>query len=157
VSGEGTERTIFEAAGGERAMLALARAWHERCLADPVASHPFSHPGQHPQHVERLAAYWAEALGGPAVYSERMGDHSYVLHMHSGKGEHEDLDRRVERCFELAVDDAGFPQDERLRSTLTEWFRWANGGMAVYPRSADEVPSGLGFPRWSWDGPVLAP
>ena len=50
--------TLFEFAGGEAALLALARAHHERCLADPELNHPFSHPGQHPQHVERLAAYW---------------------------------------------------------------------------------------------------
>jgi hemoglobin len=27
-------------------------------------------PDQHPQHVERLAAYWAEVMGGPPRYSE---------------------------------------------------------------------------------------
>ena len=48
--------TLFEFAGGEPAFLALAAAHHARCLADPELSHPFSHPDQHPQHVERLAA-----------------------------------------------------------------------------------------------------
>ena len=57
-------QTIYEAAGGDQAFLNLAHAWHERCLADSVVSHAFSH-GYHPQHTERLAAYWAEALGGP--------------------------------------------------------------------------------------------
>ena len=47
--------TLFEFAGGERAFLALAEAHHARCLADPELNHPFSHPDQHPQHVERLA------------------------------------------------------------------------------------------------------
>jgi hemoglobin len=49
-------QTIFEAAGGEQAFLDLAHAWHERCLADEVVSHAFSH-GYNPQHTERLAAY----------------------------------------------------------------------------------------------------
>ncbi len=39
-------------------------AWHDRVMADEIVSHAFSH-GFHPQHTERLAAYWAEALGGP--------------------------------------------------------------------------------------------
>ncbi len=150
------ERTVFEAAGGGQAFLDLARAWHQRCLQDPVVSHAFSHPGQHPHHVERLAAYWAEALGGPTVYSETMGDHSHVLRLHSGNGEHEDMDTRAQKCFALALDDAGLPHDQRLRSTLTDWFRWATTAMAAYPRSADEVPSALSLPRWSWDGPVEA-
>jgi hypothetical protein len=48
-------QTIYEAAGGRQAFLNLARAWHARCLADPVVSHAFSH-GYHPQHSQRLAA-----------------------------------------------------------------------------------------------------
>jgi hemoglobin len=39
-------------------------------MADDVVGHAFSH-GFHPQHVERLAAYWAEALGGPGLGSSR--------------------------------------------------------------------------------------
>lgn len=34
------------------------------CLQDPELNHPLSHPDQHPQHVERLAAYRAEVTGG---------------------------------------------------------------------------------------------
>jgi hemoglobin len=70
--------SLFEFAGGESAFLALATAHHARCLADPELNHPFSHPDQHPQHVERLAAYWAEVLGGPPAYSKNCGDHSGV-------------------------------------------------------------------------------
>ncbi len=42
-------------------------------MADEIVSHAFSH-GVHPQHTGRLAAYWAEALGGPAIYSGAHGD-----------------------------------------------------------------------------------
>jgi hemoglobin len=62
-------QTIYEVAGGRQAFLDLAHAWHARCLADPIVSHAFSH-GYHPQHSERLGAYWAEALGGPPDYTE---------------------------------------------------------------------------------------
>jgi len=55
--------TIYEAAGGFDGLLRLAHAWHARVLEDEVVSHAFSH-GFHPQHTERLAAYWAEALVG---------------------------------------------------------------------------------------------
>ena len=59
------EPTLYEFAGGEKAFPPFAAALHERCLADPELNHPFSHPGQNPQHVERLAAYLAEVMGGP--------------------------------------------------------------------------------------------
>jgi hemoglobin len=66
-------QSVYEAAGGSVGLLRLARAWHERVMADEVVSHAFSH-GFHPKHDERLAAYWAEALGGPAAYSAAYGD-----------------------------------------------------------------------------------
>ena len=97
--------TIYEAAGGRQGFINLARAWHARCLADPVVSHAFSH-GYHPQHTERLAAYWAEALGGPTDYTESMGDESRVVRMHSGNGEHVEMDERAQICFAQALDDA---------------------------------------------------
>jgi hemoglobin len=48
----------------------LAHAWHEHVIGDEIVNHAFSH-GFHPQHTERLAAYWGEAWGGPPLYSER--------------------------------------------------------------------------------------
>jgi hemoglobin len=152
--------TIYEAAGGRQAFLDLAHAWHARCLADPVVSHAFSH-GYHPQHSERLAAYWAEALGGPRDYTASMGDESSVVRLHSGNGgPHDEMDERAQVCFAQALDDAGLPADPRLRATLVAYFRWATTRMSTYPRSADDVPAGLALARWSWDGPVsdtLAP
>ena len=145
-------QTIYEAAGGRQAFLRLAHAWHERCLADTVVSHAFSH-GFHPQHSERLAAYWAEALGGSAEYTQSMGDESGVVRIHSGNGEHVEMDERAETCFAQALDDAGLPDEPRLRSTLKAYFHWTTQAMAAFPKSAEDVPAGLPPARWSWDGP----
>lgn len=49
------------------------------------AEPPVPHPG-HPQHVERLASYWAEVFGGPPVYSQSCGGHSAMLGIHAGQG-----------------------------------------------------------------------
>ena len=57
-------QSVYEAAGGSEGLLRLASAWHGRVMSDEMVSHAFSH-GFHPQHSEHLAAYWAEALGGP--------------------------------------------------------------------------------------------
>ena len=145
-------QTIYEATGGKRALLDLAHAWHARCLADPIVSHPFSHE-YHPQHTERLAAYWAEALGGPQDYTESMGDESHVIRIHAGNGEHREMDERAQVCFAQALDDAAIPDDPRLRDTLKAFFGWATVRMASYSESADTVPEGLAMARWSWDGP----
>jgi len=145
-------RTVFEAAGGINGLRRLAEAWHHRVMADDVVSHAFSH-GLHPQHVERLAAYWAEALGGPATYSDSYGDETTVVKMHSGNGKHDEMDRRAIACFDRALVDVGLADDAALRRTLHDYFAWATTTtMARYHESVDEVPSGLSIPRWSWGG-----
>ena len=144
-------RTVFEAAGGDEGLRRLADAWHRRVMADEVVSHAFSH-GFHPQHIERLAAYWAEALGGPSTYSDSYGDETTVVRMHSGNGEHDEMDRRAIACFDQALVDVGLAEDSELRQALHDYFAWATTTMSRYPKSADAVPSGLSIPRWSWDG-----
>jgi hemoglobin len=144
--------TLFEFAGGQPAFLALARAHHARCLADPELNHPFSHDDQHPQHVERLAAYWAEVLGGPAAYSEACGDESGVLQMHAGNGDMTDLGERFVRCFVGALDDAGLPDDPSFRAAITEYMRWAVDNVLAYSPVGTVVASGVPMPHWGWDG-----
>lgn len=147
--------SVFEAAGGADGMLRLAHAWHERVLVDPVVSHAFSH-GFHPDHTARLAAYWSEALGGPAAYSGTHGDESAVVRMHSGNGPHEEMDRRAIACFDDALTDVGI-LDDPLRRTLHDYFAWSTThSLTRYHRSKDDVPEGLAVPRWSWDGLVTS-
>jgi hemoglobin len=145
--------TLFEFAGGEPAFLALAAAHHERCLEDPELNHPFSHPDQHPQHVERLAAYWAEVLGGPPRYSQSCGDQSAVLQMHAGNGDLTDLGGRFVACFVRALDDAGLPADAEFRACLRAYMEWAVGEVLAYPDADAVVPVGAAMPRWGWNGP----
>jgi hemoglobin len=147
-------RSVYEAAGGADFFHSLAAAWHERVLADEVVSHAFSH-GFDPDHTHRLAAYWAEALGGPTEYSDSMADESTVVRMHSGKGVHEEMDQLAIESFDLALADVGIPQNGQLWHVLHDYFAWATTTtMAKYHESADDVPAGLSIPHWSWDGLV---
>ena len=146
-------QSVYAAAGGDEGVLRLATAWHRLVLADEVVSHAFSH-GFHPEHTARLAAYWAEAWGGPATYSQMYGDETTVVRMHSGNGVHEEMDRRAIACFDRALDETGLTA-EPLRRVLHDYFAWATTtSMGGYPASADDVPGGLAIPRWSWDGLV---
>jgi len=143
--------SVYAAAGGSAGLLRLAEAWHARVLADEIVSHAFSH-GYHPQHSERLAAYWGEALGGPAAFSQSYGDETSVVRIHSGNGPHDEMDRRAVACFDQALDDTGLTA-EPLRQVLHDYFAWAaTTTMARYHDSADDVPVDLAIPHWSWDG-----
>jgi hemoglobin len=133
----GEVQSVYEAAGGSTGLLRLAGAWHLRVMADEIVSHAFSH-GFHPQHNERLAAYWAETS---------------VVRIHSGNGRHEEMDRRAIACFDQAMQDAGLEAAGPLRQVLHDYFAWAaTTTMSQHHESADEVPEGMSIPRWSWDG-----
>jgi hemoglobin len=146
-------RTPYDAAGGLDGLTRLAAAWHERVMADEVVGHAFGH-GYADDHTERLAAYWAEALGGPGLYSQRYGDETSVVRLHSGNGEHPEMNRRAVACFDAALDDVGLTEPDLAR-TLHDYFAWATWTtMDRYHSSADDVPDDLPIPHWSWDGLV---
>ena len=126
--------------GGFDAILALTRRWHELCLEDPEAAHPFEHE-LHPQHDERLAAYLAEAFGGPKLYSAGYGDESSMQRIHAGNGVHIDLDEACLTQFDKALNDIGItgPAAEMASS----YFRRATEAQRAWANT--EVPDGLPF------------
>ncbi len=144
--------TLYEAAGGQEGLLALARAHHARCLADDNLNHPFSKEDGHPQHLERLAAYWGEVLGGPTTYSETMLDETSLERMHAGNGDMSEAARRFVDCFVGAIDDVGMPDDPAFRAAMRAYMEWATGRFIAYPDDPTDVPEGLAVPRWGWDG-----
>jgi hemoglobin len=145
-------QSVYEAAGGSEGLLRLAETWHKRVMADELVSHAFS-AGFRPDHGQRLAAYWAEALGGPASYSGSYGDETSVVRIHSGNGEHPEMDQRAIACFDQAMADIGIDPAGPLGQVLHDYFAWATTtAMARYHGSADDVPEGMSISRWSWDG-----
>lgn len=143
--------TLYESLGGFDTLLALCRRWHELCLADPVAAHPFEHR-LHPQHDERLAAYLAEVTGGPKLYTAGYGDESSMQRLHAGNGEHAELDERCLALFENALAEMGVPKAPAAR--LAAHFRRATEEQRRYAASASQVPADLPLPEW--DGAGLA-
>jgi hemoglobin len=146
-----TRPSIYTFAGGEPAFLALAAAHHQRCLDDPVLNHPFSHPGN-PEHIKRLADYWAEVFGGPKRYSESFGGHSSMLGIHAGQGADEDLGARFVACFAQAADDAGLPDDLDFRAALRAYMEWAVGEVLSISPPGEQAPADLPVPHWGWNG-----
>jgi hemoglobin len=117
-----------------------------------VLNHPFSH-GVNPEHIERLAAYWAEVFGGPTRFSESYGGHSAMLRLHAGTGADEEFGPRFVACFMQALDDAGLPADPEFRARLRSYMEWAVGEVLSYSPRGAQVRVGLPVPRWSWNGP----
>lgn len=132
--------SLYDQLGGFDRILALTKRWHELCLADPMASHPFDQ-NLHPYHDERLAAYLAEAFGGPALYSAGYGTETSMQKIHAGNGEHIELDEACLRAFEKALEDLSFPAESAKAAYA--YFRKATEAQRQYSTSPDQVPEGL--------------
>src|SRR4029079_19275139 len=139
-----------EAPGGVAVAEPRPAAHPARCLADPVLEHPFSHT-TNPDHVRRLAAYWAEVLGGPADYSAVASQRS-LLRIHGSNGAEDELGARFLDCFVAALDDADIPADLTLRTALHDYMAWAVGEFMAYAPYGTRVPADVVVPHWSWDG-----
>ena len=134
--------SLYEDVGGYDKVLALTKRWHELCLQDPVAAHPFEH-GLHPRHDERLAAYLAEAFGGPALYTAGYGDESSVQRIHACNGVHLELDEACLACFDDALRDVGITGDPAAR--MAAYFRRATEAQNAWAAKDAAVPDGLPF------------
>jgi hemoglobin len=143
-----SEASIYEYVGGEPAFHALAHALHERCVADPLLNHPFSGPGLKPDHLDRLALYLGEVFGGPAIYSELYGGESTMQALHAGNGIPAEMGEAFVACFVLAMDDAGFPDDPRLRASMRAFMESAVAGLDAYNAKGSMVPDDLPMPHW---------
>ena len=142
--------SLYAYAGGEVAMLKLAAAHHQRCLDDPILGHPFERM-TNPGHVEALANYWGEVLGGPAHFS-RSSSQSAMQRLHAGNDAASELSQRFLQCFLAALDDAGLPPNPEFRAALRAYMEWALEDFDVYNPSDSHVPEDLVLPHWGWDG-----
>ena len=142
---------MYEAVGGEAGFMALVQAHHQRCVEDEELNHMFGREGD-PEHLQHLAAYLAEVFGGPPLYSQTHGGHSFMLNLHAHHGMTDDLGSRFVACWVQAADDAGLPEDPELRSTLRAYMERAVAEVYLYNAPDSTVAAELPMPHWSWDG-----
>jgi len=134
--------SLYHAMGGFDPILRLCIRWHELCLANPAAAHPFEHE-LHPHHDIRLAAYLSEAFGGPALYSAGYGDESHVQRLHACNGEHRELDEACLTEFDRALAEVGITGE--AAAGASQYFRRATEQQRAYSRSDADVPADLPF------------
>lgn len=134
--------SLYDEVGGFDRILALCKAWQARLRQDELAWHPFSH-GTHPNHDERLAAYLAQAFGGPPLYTAGYGDETSVQRLHACNGEHIELDEACLKAFDLAVADIGLTGEPARR--VSAYFRRATEEQRQWAAPGKQVPDGLPF------------
>lgn len=142
MSTQPTQPTLYDDLGGFDVLLAICVRWHELCVADPLAAHPFERPLHH-RHDERLAAYLAEATGGPPLYTAGYGDQYRVSRLHAGNGPAHELVGRCCDLFDVALRELDLAPAPAER--LSAYFRAATDRLEAYPESAADVPRTVPF------------
>ena len=112
-----TPPTLYEWIGGSGAIEGLFRTFYERVQRDPILHPVFAQmPGEHSQTV---AAFVAEVLGGPKLYSGD-GKHSHATMIAKHLGRHltqQQRQRWVALLLETA-DELKLPDDPEFRSEI---------------------------------------
>ena len=115
--------TLYEWAGGAPGVEALIDAFYDRVEGDELLS-PFFPGGVSTEHRQHVAAWWSEAFGGPAAYTEKLGGYDRMLAKHRDLGITPEQRFRFASLLSLAADDAGLPDDPEFRSALIAYLEW---------------------------------
>ena len=141
--------TLYEWAGGGRALRRLIDAFYDRVENDELVSRYFP-GGVHETHRDHVAAWWSEVLGGPARYTDELGGYEHMV------ARHRDLDitgearHRFVSLMSLAADDAALPADPEFRSALLAYAEWGSRLALQNSQPGADVAGHAPVPRWGW-------
>jgi hemoglobin len=143
------EISLYEFAGGEKALHRLEEIFYAKVLADPVLKAQFTE--RRPHHVEHLTWFTAESFGGPDRFTRELGfEHIIDAHRHL-KITDEQRERFVKLYME-SLDEANLPDDARFREAVQSHIEF--GARVAQQNSWAETEAELHpirkVPRWRW-------
>jgi CDGSH-type Zn-finger protein/truncated hemoglobin YjbI len=147
--------TLFEWAGGLPALRRMVDLFFERYVPeDPLLAPMFG--GAPADHPERVTAWLAEVLGGPAGYRGTFGDYARFFESHADLGvSEEQLTRWVDLLLRSARE-TGLGTDPDLYAAFTSYIQWEARRVLDASKPDAETPTDVHSPRWAW-GPAGPP
>jgi CDGSH-type Zn-finger protein/truncated hemoglobin YjbI len=135
------EPALLEWAGGLPALTRMSRLLYEKHIpADPLLAPVFA--DMPPDQPQRLAAWLAAALGGPAATGQS-GDPRQAVGFTSGEfGEQQRARWAV--LVTTAADETGLPADPGFRAAFSSCADWMSRAALAQPGTDEPVP------RWDW-------
>ena len=146
----GAVPTLYEWAGGAEAIGRLFDAFYAKVPGDELLAPLFRDMGA--EHVRNVAAWLGEVLGGPKVYSERLGGHARMAGRHAGRAITQEQRRRWMGLLLETADEVGLPDDPEFRASLVGYLEWGTRMAVVLSQpgvEAYEEP----VPVWDWVRP----
>lgn len=143
--------TLYEWAGGARALQRLFTLFYARVPAEPLLRDVFAQ--MEPGHAAHVAAFVGEVLGGPRAYSEGRGGHPHMVRKHLGRLLTERQRRRWMELLLDCADEAGLPTDPEFRSALVAYLEWGSRLAVLNSGPGATVDEAAPMPRWGWGVP----
>jgi hemoglobin len=142
--------TIFEHAGGQEALRHFIEAFYRSVLSDPLLQQLFG--AGRPHHVEHLAAFDAEAFGGPDTFTRETGGFARLIDAHLGLNIAEEQRRRFVELYLAAADATGLPDDVRFREALRSHVEFGSqvAMQNSHAHTDDELHPLREVPLWRW-------
>jgi hemoglobin len=146
--------TLYEWIGGLPALERLTARFYERVRGDSTLAPIFEHMSpEHPQHV---AAFLAEVMGGPAVYSASHGGHPRMVERHLNR-QLTQAQRRAWMALLLdTADELNMPDDPEFRSALVGYLEWGSRLAVINSQPGAAVDPNSPMPKWGW-GEIKGP
>jgi hemoglobin len=141
--------SLFEWAGGTAAVRRLIDAFYDRVEEDDLLT-GFFPGGVHEEHRAHVAAWWAEVLGGPDVYSRDLGGYERMLAHHRDLAITPEQRHRFASLMSLAADDADLPGDPEFRAALVGYLEWGTRLAMANSQVGATVVESAPVPRWGW-------
>jgi hemoglobin len=146
--------SLYEWLGGIDALRRLTALFYEHVKTDALLGPIFSHMGaDHPAHV---AAFLAEVLGGPRLYSSERGGHPHMVQMHLNRHLSQDQRKRWVALLLDTADELGMPDDPEFRSALVGYLEWGSRLAVINSQPGASVDEHAAMPQWGW-GEVKGP
>lgn len=146
-----TVTSLFDHAGGAPALRRFVEIFYRSVLDDPLLQ-PLFGSGR-PTHVDRLAAFDAEAFGGPDEFTREMGGFAHLIEVHRGLRIREDQRQRFVELYLAAADIAGLPADRPFRESLRTHVEFGShvAMQNSHAHTDDELHPLREVPKWQWE------
>ena len=147
--GMSVTETLYEHAGGDKALHRLEELFYEKALADPVLTPLFTK--RVPTHVDHLTWFTAESFGGPDRFTRRLG-FQHIIDVHRGLKITDAQRERFVALYMQALDEADVPHDGPFRQAVREHVEF--GSHVAQQNSWAETDAELHpireVPAWQW-------
>jgi hemoglobin len=143
-----TVPTLFEWVGGMPAIERLMTVFYQRVPKDALLAPVFARTSS--EHVEHVASFVAEVLGGPKTYSADHGGHPAMIRKHAARGLTEDQRKRWMQLLLECADECHVPDDPEFRSALVSYLEWGTRLAVINSQPGADVSTAAPMPSWGW-------